>query len=45
MEKLEKLVSVDNCMVCGLLMSHENKNDLTLATSYSQKPIFQLIGK
>lgn len=45
MEKLEKLVFVDNCMVCGLLMSNDNKNDLTLATNFTQKPIFQLIGE
>jgi hypothetical protein len=41
---MEKLIYVENCMICGLLLS-ESKNDLTLATNYTQKPIFQLIGK
>ncbi|CAG9804864.1 unnamed protein product [Chironomus riparius] len=42
MEKLEKLIDPDNCMVCGILMGCY-KNSLTVVTSYTQKPIFQLI--
>ncbi|KAG5680920.1 hypothetical protein PVAND_010396 [Polypedilum vanderplanki] len=39
---MEKVVYIENCMICGLLLN-ENKNELTLTTQFTEKPIFQLI--
>jgi len=41
---MEKLIYSDNCFICNELMGHL-KSELTVVTSYSEKPIFQLIGK
>lgn len=41
---MEKLIYSDNCFICNELMGHF-KSELTVVTSYSEKPIFQLIGK
>lgn len=41
---MDKLVYSDNCFICNELMGHF-KSELTIVTSYSEKPIYQLIGK
>jgi hypothetical protein len=41
---MEKLVISDNCFICNELMGYF-KSELTVVTSYSEKPIYQLIGK
>lgn len=41
---MEKLIYSDNCFICNELMGYF-KSELTVVTSYSEKPIFKLIGK
>jgi hypothetical protein len=41
---MEKLVYVENCMVCGLVLG-DSKNELISSTIYTQIKIFQLIGE
>ncbi|CAG9804863.1 unnamed protein product [Chironomus riparius] len=39
---MEKLIYSDNCFICNELMGYF-KSELTVVTSYSEKPIFKLI--
>lgn len=34
----------DFCFVCNALMDNSLKADLSMMTSYSEKPIYQIIG-
>lgn len=35
----------DTCFVCNELLEESLKSDLSLTTNYSEKPIYQIIGK
>lgn len=39
-----EIFSYDNCYICNEFMG-AFRNDLTVMTGYSEKPIYQLIGK
>lgn len=43
MAKFE-IFNTDNCYICNEFMG-EFRSDLTVVTGYSEKPIFQLVGK
>lgn len=43
MEKFE-IFNTENCYICNEFMG-TFKSDLTVQTGYSEKPIYQLIGK
>ena len=43
MEKFE-IFNSENCYICNELMG-DLKSDLTVLTGYSERPIYQLIGK
>lgn len=41
---MEKVISTDNCMICGLLLE-DYRYELTVVLNFSRKPIYALIGK